>query len=79
MLATFEEFDLTFRIINDLFVKKALIGDPSSVGEEENNNDLWSGFYYTIKNMFMRMKMEVPRLNEVTELDSDTNRYLFFK
>jgi hypothetical protein len=40
MLATFEEFDLTFRIINDLFVKKALIGDPSSVGEEENDNDL---------------------------------------
>jgi hypothetical protein len=40
MLATFEEFDLTFRIINDLFVKKALIGDPSSVGEEENDHDL---------------------------------------
>jgi hypothetical protein len=40
MLATFEEFDLTFRIINDLFVKKALIGDPSSVGEEDNDHDL---------------------------------------
>ncbi len=56
MLATFEEFDLTFRIINDLFVKKALIGDPSSVGEEENDNDLWPGFY-TVNNMIMRMKM----------------------
>jgi hypothetical protein len=40
MLATFEEFDLTFRIINDLFVKKALIGDPSSLGEEDNDHDL---------------------------------------
>ncbi len=57
MLATFEEFDLTFRIINDLFVKKALIGDPSSIGEEENDNDLWPGFC-TVNNMFMRMKME---------------------
>jgi hypothetical protein len=45
-------------------VKKALIGDPSSVGEEENDNDLWPGFY-TVNNTFMRMEMKSVFLEQL--------------